>query len=60
MNFYEKENISLYLDDLALLEHVSSSKQLIEIYHHPLLGLVLVINGEIQHIENINVFIMKY
>lgn len=51
MNFYEKENISLYLDDLTLLENVSSSKQTIEIYHHPLLGLVLVINGEIQHIE---------
>ena len=51
MNFYEKENISLYLDDLILLENVSSSKQTIEIYNHPLLGLVLVINGEIQHIE---------
>lgn len=51
MNFYEKENISLYLDDLKLLENVSTNKQTIEIYRHPLLGLVLVINGEIQHIE---------
>lgn len=51
MNFYEKENISLYLDELILLERVSTSKQNIEIYRHPLLGLILVINGEIQHIE---------
>lgn len=51
MNFYEKENISLYLDELKLLEHISTIKQNIEIYSHPLLGLILVINGEIQHIE---------
>lgn len=51
MNFYEKENISLYLDELTLLEHISTTKQNIEIYSHPLLGLILVINGEIQHIE---------
>lgn len=51
MNFYEKENISLYLDDLTLLECMTTTKQNIEIYNHPLLGLVLVINGEIQHIE---------
>lgn len=51
MNFYEKENISLYLDELTLLEHISTTKQNIEIYSHPLLGLILIINGEIQHIE---------
>lgn len=56
MNFYEKENISLYLNDLTLLEDVVSSKQSIQIYRHPLLGLILVINDEIQHIENYQCF----
>lgn len=51
MHFYEKEPISLYLDGLDLLEDVSSELQDIVIYRHPQLGLVLVINGEIQHIE---------
>lgn len=48
MNFYEKENISLYLDNLKLLESMVTLKQKIEIYRHDTLGLVLVINGEIQ------------
>ncbi len=52
MNFYEKENISLYLDNLILLESIVSPKQKIEIYRHDALGLVLIINDEIQHIEN--------
>lgn len=52
MNFCEKETISLYLDNLTLLESIVSSKQKIEIYRHDILGLVLIINGEIQHIEN--------
>lgn len=52
MNFYEKENISLYLDNLILLESIVSLKQKIEIYRHDTLGLVLIINDEIQHIEN--------
>ncbi len=56
MNFFEKENISLYLDELILLECVSTNKQNIEIYQHPLLGFVLVINGEIQHIEKYQCF----
>lgn len=52
MNFYEKEPISLYLDDIEILENVSSSKQNIQIMKHSFLGLVLVINGEIQHIQH--------
>lgn len=52
MNFYERESVSLYLDNLKLLESTTTSKQKIEIYRHDILGLVLVINGEIQHIEN--------
>ena len=51
MIFYEKEKVSLYLDDLILLEDLATPKQKIKIYRHPLLGLVLVINDEIQHIE---------
>ena len=31
MNFYEKENISLYLDNLKLLESMVTLKQKIEI-----------------------------
>lgn len=52
MNFYENEPVSLYLDNLELLENLNSSKQNIKIMRHPFLGIVLVINGEIQHIQN--------
>ena len=51
MPFYEKEPISLYLDNLELLEKISSPKQEILFYQHALLGKILIINGEIQHIE---------
>lgn len=52
MNFYEQEPVSLYLDDLNEIEHIVSSKQEIIMYEHPFLGKILVINGEIQHIEH--------
>lgn len=51
MNFYEHEPISLYLDNLEEIENVHSQKQSISLMRHPWLGKVLVINGEIQHIE---------
>ena len=51
MDFYEKEPVSLYLNDLVLLEEITTKQQHIIIYKHPFLGIVLVINGEIQHIE---------
>lgn len=51
MNFYEKEPISLYLDELEILEDITTAKQKVKIYKHPFLGLVLTINDEIQHIE---------
>lgn len=51
MNFYEQEPVSLYLDDLDVLEDFNSDKQHIQLFLHPWLGKVLVINGEIQHIE---------
>ena len=51
MNFYEEESVSLYLSNLEALEDIITEKQHIKLFRHPLLGLVLVINGEIQHIE---------
>lgn len=51
MNFYEKEPVSLYLDELEILENIITAKQKVKIYRHPFLGLILVINDEIQHIE---------
>jgi len=51
MDFYENDLISLYLSKLKEIESVSSSRQKIQFYLHPFLGKVLIINGEIQHIE---------
>lgn len=51
MEFYEHEPVSMYLDGLTLIEELQSSRQLIQLMHHPWLGNVLIINGEIQHIE---------
>ena len=51
MDFFEDEPVSLYLKDLTLIEAVESSHQLIQLLRHPWLGKILVINGEIQHIE---------
>ncbi|MBO5463842.1 MAG: spermidine synthase [Clostridia bacterium] len=51
-NIFEKENVSLYLDDLTLLQDVSSELQSVQLYKHPNLEKVLVINDEIQHVEN--------
>ena len=52
MEYYEKEPVSLYLKDLQSVESFKSSKQSIQLFVHPWLGKILVINGEIQHIEN--------
>lgn len=52
MEFYEKEPVSLYLSDLDTIEDFTSQKQHIQLLRHPWLGMILVINGEIQHIEN--------
>ena len=51
MNFYEKESVSLYLQELEYIEEIDSGKQHISFLSHPSLGRVLIINGEIQHIE---------
>lgn len=52
MDFYENEPISLYLNELSLIEEITSSRQEIKLMSHPWLGKVLILNGEIQHIEN--------
>lgn len=53
MDFYEKEPVSLYLDNLEVLEDfLSERKQHLQLLRHPWLGKTLIINGEIQHVEN--------
>ena len=50
--FHENDLISLYLSGLTLLEKEKTCRQSLCLYYHPLLGKVLILNGEIQHIEN--------
>ncbi len=52
ISFHEKENVSLHLSDLSLVEKRSSNLQDISVCFHPDLGKVLIINDEIQHVEN--------
>ena len=52
MTFHENDLVSLYLADLIEIENVTSDRQSIKLYIHPTLGKILIINGEIQHIEN--------
>lgn len=52
MIFHENDLISLYLSELTKIEDFFSTKQKIQLYLHPQLGKILIINGEIQHIEN--------
>lgn len=49
--FHEKESVSLYLDNLELIEDISSDLQCVQVYNHIMLGKVLIINDEIQHVE---------
>ncbi len=51
VRLYEAGNVSLKLDELKVLETIKSDVQDISFYQHPSLGRVLVINGEIQHVE---------
>ncbi len=52
MDFHENDTVSMYLSDLELLKKIKTKKQMVELYCHKELGKVLIINGEIQHIEN--------
>ncbi len=51
MDIYEKESVSLHLSNMIQLESKESKVQSIQIYQHPELGKVLVIDGEIQNVE---------
>lgn len=56
MEYHEDDQISLYLKDLTIIEQLHSTHQSIELLEHPLFGKVLIINGEIQHIEKYQLF----
>lgn len=51
MELHENESVSLHLSNLTLLDDIESRVQKIQIYQHPELGKVLVINNEIHNVE---------
>lgn len=51
MYFYEKLPVSLYLNDLELIDEKISDFHNILLYKHNKLGKVLVIDNEIMHVE---------
>jgi Spermidine synthase len=52
LHFFEENNISLHLSDIDLIQKSSSAKQkLIELFNHKILGKILVIDNEVQHVE---------
>jgi spermidine synthase len=56
LSYHEEDNVSLYLSDIELLEDFDSSVQHIKLLSHKDLGKILIINGEIQHVEKWNPF----
>jgi spermidine synthase len=52
VEFHEDANVSLYLSDLSAVCEFDSMRQRVGLYEHPLLGKVLILNGEIHHIES--------
>ena len=52
IHFFEKNNISLHISDFKVICEVSSQRNFsIKLLSHKLLGKILLINDEIQHIE---------
>lgn len=51
MKIHEDKSIALYLDGLSLIDDITSQVQSIQIYQHPSLGKVLVIDNEIHNVE---------
>jgi len=49
--FNEKESVSLHLENFKIIEALKSKVQNIILASHDILGKVLIINDEIQHIE---------
>ena len=56
MKFYEKESVSLYLDELELIEGKKSNFHHILLYNHKKLGKILIIDDEIMHVEKYECF----
>lgn len=52
IRFFEENNISIQLSDIKIITRTTSPKnQIVELFEHKLLGKVLIIDNEIQHIE---------
>lgn len=56
MEFYEKETVSLYLNELELIDEENSEFHHIVLYKHTKLGKILIIDDEIMHIEKYECF----
>lgn len=56
MEFYEKESVSLYLNELELVDEKNSAFHHIVLCKHNKLGKVLIIDNEIMHIEKYKCF----
>lgn len=52
MEFHEDTSVSLHLSGLTPICEFKSIRQTVGLYQHPLLGKVLILNGEIHHIES--------
>ena len=47
----ERGNVSIELSELTVLTRLTTKQHRVVVYRHPHLGRVLVLNGEIQHVE---------
>ena len=56
MNFFEIKPVSLYLDELIVIEEIKSQFHNILLCEHQKLGKVLIIDKEIMHVENYEAF----
>lgn len=54
--FIEDSDLAICFRDLETLESVDGPIQQIDLLRHPTLGKMLVINGELQHVENWSAF----
>ena len=52
VDFSESKDLAVSLRNLDLIEAFGSAVQDIKLFRHPLLGKVLIIDNEVQHIEN--------
>lgn len=56
MEFYERGSVSLYLNDLELIDERNSEFHHILLYKHKKLGKILIIDDEIMHVEKYECF----